>query len=249
MYVRDNQSSRKTVRSRPWSRWRSMKAVVWERQGTTLKPRHSLRTNGPARVVAFDAAGERVLIGTRRGEIVIVDASTGKTRRIVRTGGKAVNGIEYEDEGTVRIWADSKGALDLDLQTGKLKPVDAKEATTGLLGGGDPNAPRPPEEPAKPEFRLMCWAAECSLMLEPESIEPVRVLAIFGVLDRPGAAFVMTNDGRVDTLGTSSDELLVCRDRGRTYPFAHCRDLVEVPGLLGRVLDEVCAQGAAGCPR
>ncbi|MDC0740418.1 WD40 repeat domain-containing protein [Polyangium mundeleinium] len=220
-------------------------AVVWERQGTTLKQRHSLRTNGPASVVRFDALGLRLLVGTRRGEVVVVDVTTGKTKRVVRTGGKAITEMEPEYKGTVRIWVAPERALVLDLETGKLRP-DSNEGVIDLLDG-DPNAPT---EPWRPWFHVDCWDAECHLLQEngPDATEPRLLLGSFGVLDQPGAAFVRAH-GQVDTLATPSAEFFVCRKGGRTYPFSHCRDLVETPGLLGRVLDEVCAQGAAVCPR
>jgi len=211
-------------------------AIVWERQGTTLKPRHSLRTNGPATVVALDMSGNRILVGTRRGQVVIVDGSTGQPHRVVSTGGKAISGITVLDERTAWIWGPRENVLELDIETGKLELND-EAGVIGLLGG-DPNAPTEPSGTAKPRLRLDCWNAVCGMAEEDPSRagDPVRVLASFGVLDRPGAAFVLT-DGRVDTLGTSSGELFVCREGGKTYPFSHCRDLVEVPGLLGRLLD------------
>jgi len=138
--------------------------------------------------------------------------------------------------------------LELDAETGKLE-LNGEAGVINLLGG-DPNAPTEPSGTAKPRLRLDCWNAVCGMAEEDPSRagDPVRVLASFGMIDRPGAAFIMA-DGRVDTLGTASAELLVCREGGRTYPFSHCRDRVETPGLLGRVLDEVCSQGAAVCPR
>ncbi|MDI1479556.1 WD40 repeat domain-containing protein [Polyangium sp. y55x31] len=225
-------------------------AILWDRQGTTLKRRHALRTNGPATVVTFDGPGDRILVGTRRGELVIAESSSGTTRRVVRTGGKAVSSIQMLDEKTawVRVAWDRgwDRMLIVDLETGKQKP-DEEEGTIGLLGG-DPNAPTEPWGP--PRFGVACWDSECHLLQEngPDAVEPRVILASFGVLDRPGTAFVRAH-GQVDTLGTPSAELFVCRNGGRTYPFSHCRDLVETPGLLGRTLDAACAQGAAFCPR
>ncbi|MDI3281826.1 WD40 repeat domain-containing protein [Polyangium sp. 15x6] len=224
-------------------------AIVWERQGTTLKPRHSLRTNGPASAVGFDASGDRILVGTRRGEVVIVDGSTGKTRRVVRTGGKAVSAILAQDETTAQIAVDRDHVLVLDLDTGKLKSF----GEAGLIGllGGDPNAPVEPWESAKRRLLLECWDAVCRLDVEDPSRDgdPIRPVASFGVLDRPGAAFVMA-DGIVDTLGTTSADFFTCREDGKTYPLAHCPDAIAAPGLLGRVLDRAARdQGAAFWPR
>jgi len=223
-------------------------AIVWERQGTTLKPRFRLPTNGPASVIAFDPSGNRILVGTRRGEVVIVDGSTGKTQRGVRTGPKAVSGIDVIDERTVWISGPHDKVLELDVETGKHKLTE-EAGVIGLLGG-DPNAPTEPWGEAKPRLRLRCWDAVCQIVEEDPSRDgdSTRLVASFGVLDRPGAAFVMA-DGRVDTLGTTSGDLFVCREGGKTYPFSHCRDLAEPAGLLGRRIDEMCAQGAAACPR
>ncbi|MDI1442844.1 WD40 repeat domain-containing protein [Polyangium sp. 6x1] len=226
-------------------------AVVWERQGTTLKPRHSFRTNGPASVVAFDSTGARVLVGTRRGEVMIAESLTGKTQRVVRTGGKAITFVKaYEGKEKAQLETAGGRVFLLDLATGKLEP-ETEEAYMGLLGG-DPNAPIRPwgedGETPLPAFELACWDAVCRVSEPSGPFDPIRVIASFGMLDRPGAAFVMA-DGRVDTLGTTSGDFFTCRDGGRTYPFSHCRDADETPGLLGRRLDEACAQGAAACPR
>ncbi|MDC3955461.1 WD40 repeat domain-containing protein [Polyangium jinanense] len=228
-------------------------AILWDRQGTTLKPRHALRTNSPATVVTFDGSGDRILVGTRRGEMVIAESSTGKTRRVVRTGSKPVLSIKMMGEKTAWVevaWdREWNQMLMVDLETGKQKP-DEEKGTIGLLGG-DPNAPTESWGTAKPRLRLDCWDAVCRLSEEDASRggDSIRLLARFGVLDRPGAVFVMTDDGRVDTLGTTSADFFTCREDGKTYPLAHCPDAVETPGLLGRTLDAACAQGAAFCPR
>jgi hypothetical protein len=205
--------------------------LLWEPRAGLVTPH---LTSAEPTALAFDATATHLYVGDDRGEIRVLATRSGEETRRFPSAGSRIDALEVAGDTVHAVHGAAHSIW--NARNGQLLERDVE----GLVSLVDPSF-----EP-RPRLEAVCLLSgdarqrahdlgPCAIVragLVEDGAE--SVVASFGA-PAPGAAYLVSADGRADVLGGGSASWLRCARDERSMPIGACADLL-VDGLLDDLL-------------